>query len=58
METLTEYYPAFEQVGLKKEGGKCCELICHERAYECKGCPIQEALDKLYWMEKEKNGES
>lgn len=53
MEHLTEFYPAFKQVGLSKAGGKCCDLICQEQAGECKDCPIQEALDKLYKLERD-----
>lgn len=54
MENLTEYYPAFKQVGLKKTGGKGCAIICKDNDYECKNCPLQEALDKLYKLEREK----
>ena len=28
MEHLTDFYPAFKQVGLKKTGGKGCAIIC------------------------------
>ena len=53
MENLTEYYPAFKQVGLKKTGGKGCAIICKDNDYECKNCPLQEALDKLYRLERD-----
>ena len=53
MENLTEFYPAFKQVGLKKTGGKGCAIICKDNDYECKSCPLQEALDKLYKLERE-----
>ena len=53
MDNLTEYYPAFKQVGLKKAGGKGCSIICKEYDYECKSCPLQEALDKLYRLERD-----
>lgn len=36
MENLTEFYPAFKQVGLKKTGGKGCAIICKDNDYECK----------------------
>ena len=45
MEHLTEFYPAFKQVGVKKTGGKGCAIICKDNDYECKRCPLQEALD-------------
>lgn len=53
MENLTEFYLAFKQVGLKKTGGKGCAIICKDNDYECKSCPLQEALDKLYRLERE-----
>lgn len=31
MENLTEFYPAFKQVGLKKTGGKGCAIICKKK---------------------------
>jgi len=57
MEHLTEFYPAFKQVGLKKTGGKGCAIICKDNDYECKNCPLQEALDKLYRLERQKQYE-
>ena len=54
MEHLTEFYPAFKQVGVKKTGGKGCAIICKDNDYECKRCPLQEVLDKLYRLEREK----
>ncbi len=51
MDKLTDYYPDFEVVGLKKAEGRGCVLICEEYGYECKSCPIQEALNKLYQFE-------
>ena len=36
MEHLTDFYPAFKQVGLKKTGGKGCAIICKDNDYECK----------------------
>lgn len=56
MENLTEFYPAFKQVGLKKTGGKGCAIICKDNDYECKSCPLQEALDKLYRLERQMSG--
>ena len=53
IENLTEFYPAFKQVGLKKTGGKGCAIICKDNDYECKSCPLQEALDKLYRLERD-----
>ena len=55
MEHLTDFYPAFKQVGLKKTGGKGCAIICKDNDYECKNCPLQEALDKLYKRKGKKN---
>lgn len=52
MANLTQYYPAFKQVGLVKVGGKCCDLICQEQCGECKGCPVQEAIDELHRREQ------
>ncbi len=51
MDKLTDYYPDFEVVGLKKSKGRGCVLICEEYGYECKICPIQEAFNKLYRLE-------
>lgn len=36
MENLTEFYPAFKQVGLKKTGGKVSERkVKHNKCYDC-----------------------
>lgn len=51
MDNLTEYYSSFEVVGIKKANGSACSVICREQAGECKNCPLQEAINKLYKIE-------
>ena len=38
MEHLTEFYPAFKQVGVKKTGGKGCAIICKDNEDHPRTC--------------------